>query len=279
MRLFKTGRFYFLQPLAYMGKDFNDSFKQFKSPYYIKRDFLQPYHGAENIFNGSKNIGYGITTLNGGLIALGVADILRGVTRILTTPLTWFIRMPLRGLITAFTGYQKAESGTGIQNEVKKGRAILDAMEECNINVSELIKSYQSRQKFIEQRTSLYGQQLEQNNPQLKQETDQKMKETDKNLLRVLDELEKSQKEILPQANEVADTIVIKYEKALKRGQATDLPSNIEPLTVNQNESKKFITGPFIAGLKLFDRDKSGLNILSWTLNDSGRSLQPNRCA
>jgi hypothetical protein len=102
MRLFKTGRFHFLQPLAYMGKDYIDTLKRYKSPYYIKRDLFQPFYGAVNVLNGFKNIGYGIAHLSGGLVGVGVTEIFRGLTRIAATPLTWFIRMPLRGLITTW---------------------------------------------------------------------------------------------------------------------------------------------------------------------------------
>ncbi len=42
-----------------MGKDAIDTFKPFKSSYYIKRDLLQPIQGAINLYNGIKNIGNG----------------------------------------------------------------------------------------------------------------------------------------------------------------------------------------------------------------------------
>ena len=278
MRLFKTGRFHFLQPLAYMLKDNADTFKQYKSPYYIKRDLLQPFHGAVNIFNGFKNIGYGIACLKGGLIGVGITEIFRGLTRIAATPLTWFIRMPLRLVITAFTGFQKAEAGAGIQNEVRQGRAILDVLEQCNLQVSEIKSAHQSREGAIKQRNLSLGQQLTSDQERLKKEADESLSKTDEKLRNTEAELHKVQKEILPKANEVAETISRKYNKALTRGQGTAL-ANVQPLAVVKNESNKFVTTPFINGLKLFDSDKGGKNQLSWTLNDSLRNLQPNRCA
>jgi hypothetical protein len=133
MKLLNEGNFHFLQPLAYMGKDYMDTFKPFKSSYYIKRDLLQPIHGLINIYNGFKNIGNGIVDLKGSSIALGIAEIFRGLTQIATTPLTWFLRLPCRGIITLFTGFQKAEDGAGIQRAVSQGVRILNLLEDINI--------------------------------------------------------------------------------------------------------------------------------------------------
>jgi hypothetical protein len=41
----------------------------------------------------------------GGGILDGISSIIRGATQIISTPLTWCLRMPLRGLITAVKGY------------------------------------------------------------------------------------------------------------------------------------------------------------------------------
>jgi hypothetical protein len=152
-------------------------------------------------------------------------------------------------------------------------------LEHLNLSVSSIQQTHQSKQSAIDQRNTPYGQELDRKDLQRKQQTDQKMIELAEGLRREEPELEKAQKNILPKANEVADTILRKYQKARSRGQYTDLPPSVEPLTVKQNESKKFVTTSFINGLKLFDSDKSGRNQLSWTLNDSGRNLQPNRCA
>jgi hypothetical protein len=120
------------QPLADMGKDLVDTFKPYRSNWYAKRDAKQPLYGTYNFFKGIVYIfaslllliifpiyclsektrpkGYGyFSTLGGSYVfALswfidGILSIVRGATKIATTPLTWFIKMPLRGIMSVFT--------------------------------------------------------------------------------------------------------------------------------------------------------------------------------
>lgn len=271
MKLFKEGKFHFLQPLVYMGKDYNDTFKPFKSSFYIKRDLLQPIHGAINIYNG-------IVDLKGSSIALGITEIFRGLTQIATTPLTWFLRLPFRGIITLFTGFQKAENGAGIQIEVSKGKRILDLLENYNVQTSEIQKALQSRQEVIETRDETNTELLTSDQILIKQVADEKLNTVVTELEKGVVELTKVRDEILPLANDVADTVIRKYEKAKQRGQATELSNPIEPLTVTLNEANKFRTQSFFNGLKLFDSDKSQKSELYWVISDNARKLSPDRC-
>ncbi|MBA2653938.1 MAG: hypothetical protein H0U71_02585 [Gammaproteobacteria bacterium] len=121
-------------PLLAMRKDFVDTFKPYKSRFYIARDFLQPFRGIGNILKGVFNIlvspvlflantfryayrAIAERSLNlfannmamnfartGGGILDGITSLIRGVGQLVTTPLTWLIRMPLRGIITGVKG-------------------------------------------------------------------------------------------------------------------------------------------------------------------------------
>ncbi|MFA5960848.1 MAG: hypothetical protein WC785_10075 [Tatlockia sp.] len=133
MKLFSKGRYHFLQPLAYMVKDGIDTFKPYKSPYYIKRDLFQPFHGVANLSNGLKNIGSGIICFakgefatGTGRVAYGLTNILRGVTRILTTPLTWVLRMPFRGMRTLFSGFREFKPNSKMIKQAGELKDVLD---------------------------------------------------------------------------------------------------------------------------------------------------------
>ncbi len=279
MKLFKEGRFAFLQPLAYIGKDCIDTFKPFKSSYYIKRDLLQPIHGSINIYKGFTNIGTGIVDLKSSSIAIGIAEILRGLTQIAITPLTWFLRFPCRGIITLLTGFQKAEDGAGIQTEVIRGIQILGILENYNLAISSLQKSSQSRQKLIEIYEEINLEKLPPHAISMKQDIDKMLDTIEKQAENEVAKLAKVRNKTLAVANSVSDTIIRKYEKAKQRGQATDLSDPREPLTVTLNEENKFRTKSFINGLKLFDSDKSEMGKFYWEFSDRNRKISPDRCA
>jgi len=137
-----TGAF---QPLADMAKDVADTFKPYRSKFYVKRDGLQPLYGLLNIAKGvlylialvplfligvavslamkkPENIGYGLMMLASWLLD-GVLSIVRGATQIAFTPLGW-AKMAIRGLIYAFTSKEDLwiENRPGIQNLVKKDK-------------------------------------------------------------------------------------------------------------------------------------------------------------
>jgi hypothetical protein len=57
----------------------------------------------------------------------GLAHLFKGITQVAATPLTWLIKMPLRGLITACTGVPAIEAAGGRVNRLaKKGSSSLE---------------------------------------------------------------------------------------------------------------------------------------------------------
>ena len=142
------------QPFVSIGKDFIDTFKPYKSGRYALRDFLQPFRGIGNILKGAFSIVGGVVEFlvetvrcifgsgswrafkykmkvncsrSFSWITSGVSNIFRGTTQIVATPLTWFIKMPLRGIITEVKGKPKIEDNSKIKELVAKGyQAIKD---------------------------------------------------------------------------------------------------------------------------------------------------------
>lgn len=135
-----------LQPIADIYKDLIDTFKPYKSRYYIRRDFFQPIIGLKNILKGLFNLIVApllfiINTVRYACIsgsfknfifnmrlnvkrtaswlAEGIGNIIRGALQIVTSPLTWLLRMPLRGLVTLIKGKPKIEQNPGLQRCVK----------------------------------------------------------------------------------------------------------------------------------------------------------------
>ena len=49
----------------------------------------------------------------------GLTSVIRGATQIITTPLTRFVKMPIRGIITAIKGVPKIEENPGSQKLMK----------------------------------------------------------------------------------------------------------------------------------------------------------------
>lgn len=119
------------QPLADMWKDVKDTAKPYRTKSAIRNDALQPIYGVGHILKGCAYLVLAVplflinlvryaTKVNSfsqwvevGLVFNGirsfawlidgVLSIIRGATQLATTPLTWFIKMPLRGIITGFT--------------------------------------------------------------------------------------------------------------------------------------------------------------------------------
>lgn len=154
-----------LQPLAEMGKDTRDTFKRYKSSYYVARDFLQPLRGLINIVKGLFSFIvipflFCINTfryLNLGLnrfsfhmklnlvrtaswLIEGVANIIRGATQLITFPLAW-LRTIVRGLVTAAQGKPKIEDNVMIQHFTMKGKELLKTrdMQESHASSMNLI--------------------------------------------------------------------------------------------------------------------------------------------
>jgi hypothetical protein len=137
-----------LQPLADIVKDVVDTVKPYKGTYQIKRDAMQPLYGL-------MNMGAALLTLIGAPIAFlvnivrysfypdtfkenmqlnvvrtlswlidSVTTAVRGVTQLVATPLTWLLKMPLRGIITMMTDKSNIEDTNSIQKLVIRGEEI-----------------------------------------------------------------------------------------------------------------------------------------------------------
>lgn len=141
------------QPLADMLKDTVDTFKPYKSAYQIKQDFRQPIRGLGNIVRGVANlVGAPLVFIGNTFRYLffshslqdfsynmrlnflrssswlldGISSLIRGITQIATTPLTWLIKMPLRGLITLFKGRPNFENGSGVRRLIREGNEAIN---------------------------------------------------------------------------------------------------------------------------------------------------------
>jgi len=137
-----------LNPLVGMGKDAVDTFKPYASPYYLYRDLMQPLRGLGNLFVGTFNIiatpfllpiyiiktSFGKDQLGirnnfsdiiGNSVFLsavavsgivnGISNIFRGVTQLIATPLTYFVKIPARTLFTSVKGAPSLEKKLALQ--------------------------------------------------------------------------------------------------------------------------------------------------------------------
>lgn len=145
-----------LQPLVAMIQDTQYTFKPYKSKRDALNDALQPLRGLRNIVRGSINFvavpilwpvnllryaimarsfnEFGIRVLHYSLLCVswlidGTTSIVRGITQLLTTPLTWFIKLPLRAAITFFTGTPDICQNEEIQRLVQLGVTVVQPQE------------------------------------------------------------------------------------------------------------------------------------------------------
>ena len=120
------------QPIASMVTDFQDTFRPYQTKKDIVMDLIQPVCGVGNILKGitsiilipflfiGNTIRYAFIskslsefgkfmlinlTRSTSWVIDGLLSILRGALQIASSPLTWLIRMPLRGIITATNGW------------------------------------------------------------------------------------------------------------------------------------------------------------------------------
>jgi hypothetical protein len=119
-----------LDHIAAMAKDFKDTFKAYKPSeidYYLERDLLQFFHGVKNTTRGTFSLiavpliflrnmlnlifntasledfwdnGKSLVTQPLEYLIDGVPLLLRGLTQMITAPLTTFIKIPLRSFIS-----------------------------------------------------------------------------------------------------------------------------------------------------------------------------------
>ena len=287
MKLFSE-RFRFMQPLAYMVKDVIDTFKPYKSSFYVQRDLWAPVDSLTFVFNGLKNkIAYGIGELARGRfsagfghIAHGGTEILRGLTRFVATPFIWFLRMPLRGLITFFTGFQKAEDGNGIQREISKGHVVFTnigtlklALEEQKRR-KELVENYEKVQKAPKTLMDLLAYQKAASFCP----NEEGIAQINREAASLQQGIEQGINNILNEAEDISKTIQRKYKKALDRGQKTDL--NFNSLPSFQIERTQLNGGiehidlkSFNDGLRFFDTNKHPLTSLLYTLDQNNLTI------
>ena len=140
-----------VQPVVDILKDMENMAKPYRSGWFIKRDAKQPIVGIKNLLQGifellaspllflfyavyyvfqTKNLkAYNEKVSIFSIMAFswfihGGLSILRGITQIATTPLTWLIKIPLRGLITLIQRLQgksfAVEDNPSIQRLVVK---------------------------------------------------------------------------------------------------------------------------------------------------------------
>lgn len=143
-----------LQPLASMANDFQNTFTPYKSSREFLMDVAQPLRGFGNILRGlvqlvatplfflGNTLRYALIShsfssffsnmiLNLGRSTSwfidGFSSIVRGATQVVATPLTWILRIPFRGIITAISGTPDISENEEIQHLVDLGKqAIID---------------------------------------------------------------------------------------------------------------------------------------------------------
>ena len=181
-----------LDVLKAIDKDFSDTFKPYKAFYAFKRDILQPLFGLKNIFLGllaipaipfmflwdtfkipllvNKHVAdlpksffmksqIGLLYFSANLVksflqaGYCIASILQGVTQILTTPLTWLFKVPIRLFITPVGG-PKIEENSGFKRELL---TYSDSFESQAVQCHELHRKYR-KQAQLGQATNLDGQ-------------------------------------------------------------------------------------------------------------------------
>lgn len=142
-----------LQPIVDMRKDLVDTFKPYKIKSHIGRDFMQPVRGLGNIAKGVAILPTAVVvfvanivryafisadmkTFKHNMVVLfrrtfawsldSISNVVRGVTQVLTTPLTWCIKMPLRCILTAVKGFSKIEQNRNMQRIAAEGKKAVE---------------------------------------------------------------------------------------------------------------------------------------------------------
>jgi hypothetical protein len=137
-----------------MANDIQYTFKPYKSSEDVLMDIAQPIRGLKNVMRGLATVVATLLFFGGNTIRYafnsgsfsnfnfnmilnlgrstswlidGLASIVRGSTQVVATPLTWVLRMPLRGIITAVKGHPDISENEEIQHLVALGnQAITD---------------------------------------------------------------------------------------------------------------------------------------------------------
>ena len=142
-----------LQPIASMANDFQYTFKPYKSVRDVLIDVLQPVRGVVNILRGIANLVVAPIFLLGNTVRYalisgsfsnfssnmklnlgrstswfidGLSTLIRGTTQIIASPLTWALRIPLRGIITGIKGTPDISENEAIQRLVDQGNQAIE---------------------------------------------------------------------------------------------------------------------------------------------------------
>lgn len=169
-------------PWLSMFKDVVDTLKPYKSGFHVWRDLLQPIRGLGNIIKGAsyipttialflfelvRSVVYGIARgdfnifknlmqlafvrVTSGLFD-GVNNIIRGVLQVVTTPLNWLIRIPLRVIITTIKGWPTFEetqydNATKLEELINKDDKTLDDTLEIDFRMIRFHKKIEKAEK------------------------------------------------------------------------------------------------------------------------------------
>lgn len=69
------------------------------------------------------------TGINLSWIASSITSMIQAIIHIIAIPLTWFVKIPIRGIITAITGMPKIENNPDMKRLGSKGHAALDELD------------------------------------------------------------------------------------------------------------------------------------------------------
>lgn len=198
-----------LQPFVDAGKDFADTFKPYECWDDFFQDLKQPLYGIANFLMGVATFIFcglalplaligcllsmmtaGIFLLEGkstlaretmegcGLVLGGcvswlmesLALINRGITQIAATPLTYFLKMPLRGLLYAFSDSPYAEDKPESQRLALLGHELLDNPTDKNLStayrIKEMLEMKMDRAKIKGKKIRSKDLEAQEDNPQ-----------------------------------------------------------------------------------------------------------------
>lgn len=169
------------QPFVAMANDVQYTFEPYKSTRDALNDIAQPLRGIKNILRGVANLiavpllwpinffryiiiahsmedfkskAGNYTLYSATWLIDGVTSIVRGVSQILTTPLTWFIKLPVRVGVTFFKGKPYIRENEEIQrllhlgklelvNDLKNDSVVSDTIDSINAISHRLHEEYQ----------------------------------------------------------------------------------------------------------------------------------------
>src|SRR5690606_38627792 len=98
-----------------IAKIFVDFVKPYKSGAQVLSDFKQPVLGLWNILRGLiKTIG-SIFVFDNHMLTDGLFTLVRGLFEVVMTPITWFLKPLVRGIVTGIAGKPLIENNSGME--------------------------------------------------------------------------------------------------------------------------------------------------------------------